>query len=61
MDKSKIRRRRNGARKNILINIRINKKLSEWLRAKDYSPTAIFYEAVKDLGFEDGENENGGK
>lgn len=60
MDKTKIMRRKNGSRKRILINIRIDKKLSEWLKNKDYSPTAIFYEAVKDLGFEDGEEEKNG-
>jgi len=57
MDKSKIKRRKNGSRKRILINIRISNKLSKWLKEKDYSPTGIFYEAVKDLGFEDGEEE----
>lgn len=37
--------------KNVSINIRISKDLSNWLREKNYSPTAIFMEAVKDLGY----------
>jgi hypothetical protein len=57
MDKDKIKRRRNGNRKKILINVRISDKLSKWLREKNYSPTGIFYEAVKDLGYQDGEDE----
>lgn len=55
MDINKIKRRKNGDRKKILINIRISKKLSDWLREKDYSPTGIFYEAIRELGFKDGE------
>jgi len=55
MDVQKIvRRRRNGSKKNILVTIRIDKKLSNWLKEKNYSPTGIFYEAIKDLGFNDG-------
>ena len=46
-------KRKNGHRKNILITIRITPEISKWLKEKDYSPTGIFYEAVKELGYEE--------
>ena len=51
MDIKKIKRR-HRERKEILINIRITRSMSKWLKEQDYSPTAIFYEAVKDLGYQ---------
>jgi hypothetical protein len=59
MNIDKIKRRKNGDRKKILINIRVSKRLSDWLREKDYSPTGIFYEALKELGYDDKEVNNG--
>ena len=53
MDIGKIKRNNNGKR-SVLLSIRITPKLSKWLKEKDYSPTGIFHEAVKDLGFEEG-------
>lgn len=41
--------RKTSPKKSIWINIRITPKTSEWLREKNYSPTAIFYEALKEL------------
>ena len=58
IDKIK-RRKRNGNNKKVLITIKISQKLSKWLREKDYSPTGILHEAVKDLGYKDREEENG--
>jgi hypothetical protein len=46
-------KRRASLRKNRVMNIRISEHLSKWMREKDYSPTAIFYEAVKDLGYKE--------
>jgi hypothetical protein len=32
----------------------LNKNIiSKWLKEKEYSPTAIFYEALKELGYKD--------
>lgn len=52
MDINKIKRRKNG-NKSVLITIRITPKMSKWLKEKDYSPTGIFYEAVKELEWEE--------
>ena len=46
-------KRKNNGNKSIVLSIRITPKMSKWLKEKDYSPTGIFYEAVKDLGFEE--------
>ena len=50
MDKKKIIVRKT-LKKEVPINIRVSKKMSEWLREKNYSPTGIFLEACKDLGY----------
>jgi len=33
------------------ITIRITEDISKWLRQNNYSPTAVFNEAIKDLGY----------
>ena len=48
MDKEKLQRKE---KPNIPICIVTTEKISKWLREKNYSPTAIFNEAVKDLGY----------
>lgn len=58
MDVQKIKRKPNGRRRSILISIRISPAISKWLKDNEYSPTGIFYESIRDLGFKDGdENE----
>jgi len=52
MDEKKIIKR-NLPRKSVPINIRITKNLSNYLKDKKYSPTGIFEEACKDLGFKE--------
>jgi len=52
MDEKKIIKK-NLPRKSVPINIRITKKLSTWLKEKNFSPTGIFEEACKDLGFKE--------
>ena len=51
MDPSKIKRRKSN--KTILINIRITPRMSKWLKENDYSPSKMFYEAAKELGFKE--------
>ncbi len=51
MDKEKIVRNPSKAIKNININIKITKDVSEWLKENKYSPTGIFMEAIKELGY----------
>ena len=53
MDIDKIKRRNGNHRKSVLVTIRITPKMSKWLKSKDFSPTGIFYEAVRDLGYRD--------
>ena len=51
MDIHNILRRKRRRNKTVLITIRITPEISEWLRKKDYSPTGIFHEAIKHLGY----------
>ena len=48
------RKKKQGEMASIQINIRITSKLSEWLKKNQFSPTAIFLEACKELGYKDG-------
>ncbi len=41
-----------GQNASVRINIRITLELSKWLKDKKYSPTGIFQEAVKELGYD---------
>lgn len=50
------RRVQTEAPKNIGVCVRLTSELSKWLRAQDLSPTAIFYEAVKELGYKPASN-----
>jgi hypothetical protein len=52
MDTEKIKKRKKS-RKSIIMNVRITPEISKWLKEKEYSPTAIFYEALKELGYKD--------
>lgn len=45
------RKKKPGATASIQINIRITPQLSKWLKGKQYSPTGIFQEAIKELGY----------
>ena len=45
------RKKKQGEMASIQINIRITSKLSEWLKKNQFSPTAIFLEACKELGY----------
>jgi len=38
--------------KEILINLRVTKNLKYWLKKNKLSPTKIFYDAIKKLGYE---------
>ena len=50
MNKDKITR---GKPRRISVSMRITKRMSEFLNENNYSPTGIFMEAVKDLGFKE--------
>jgi hypothetical protein len=51
MDKQNIKRKPEAPAKTILLAIRVTPDASEWLKKNDYSPTGIFNEALKDLGY----------
>jgi hypothetical protein len=50
MDIRNVRSRRKS-NKTRLITIRVTPEISAWLRRKNYSPTGIFYEALRQLGY----------
>jgi len=39
------------------VNIRISRGLSDWIKSKNYSPTSLFVEACKSLGYKNKEIE----
>lgn len=53
IDKTKIKRQKIAPdkRKNIKINIRVSPEISKFLKDQDISPTGLFYEALKVVGF----------
>ncbi|MBI2102682.1 hypothetical protein HYT55_02490 [Candidatus Woesearchaeota archaeon] len=51
MDAHKIVRKPKDQQRTVLITIRITPEMSLWLKGKNYSPSSIFNEALKDLGF----------
>jgi len=36
------------------ITIRITWEISDWLKKNHYSPTAVFHEAIRELGYKKG-------
>jgi len=56
IDKTKIkqyRRRQEGIKAEVMVNIRITKAMSEWLKKGEISPTGLFLEAVKEVGYQE--------
>lgn len=51
MDKDAIMRKPRKTGPKVNVNIKVSRAASEWMREKNYSPTGIFFEALKDLGF----------
>jgi len=51
MDKENCLRKPQELRRNKVISLRITPHLSQWLRKENLSPTAIFYQAVKEIGY----------
>lgn len=52
MDKTKIIRKERKTEEKVGISVRIPESASVFMREKNYSPTGIFMEALKDLGWE---------
>ena len=43
--------RKGRPNKTRLITIRVTPEIAQWLKRKNYSPTGIFYEALRQLGY----------
>lgn len=54
MNIDRIKRIPRERRRTVMITIRVTPEISRWLKLKNYSPTALFYEAIKELGFKEG-------
>jgi hypothetical protein len=51
MDPQKVKSTPREHRRSAHLTIRISPDIKNWLRKNGYSPTAIFYEAIKELGY----------
>lgn len=52
LEKIKVRKKQDYDKSKLIsVNIRINKEISEWLKSNEISPTGLFYEALKEIGF----------
>ena len=58
IDINKCKSRDKNKDRKILIGIKVNTAVSKWLKEKYLSPTAIFNEAVKELGYTEVYNED---
>lgn len=52
IDKNKVLKNRLELEKKVNVNIRVLKSASEFMKKRNYSPTAIFQEALKELGWD---------
>ncbi|MDP7197921.1 MAG: hypothetical protein QF864_17275 [SAR202 cluster bacterium] len=43
-------------RRTVHLTVRISPDIKRWLRKNEYSPTSIFYEAIKELGYKQRRN-----
>ena len=59
MDPQKVKSTLRKHRRSVHLTIRVSPDIKYWLREKGYSPTAIFYEAIKDLGYKQRRDNNG--
>ena len=48
-----IRRDKTDDKKRIVMSIRINKAMSNFMKENKLAPSLIFYEALKELGFKE--------
>jgi len=59
MDSQKVKSTPRKHRRSAHLTIRISPDIKNWLKEKGYSPTAIFYEAIKELGYKQRRSKNG--
>lgn len=51
MDPQKVKYTPRKHKRSVHLTIRVSPDIKNWLREKEYSPTAIFYEAMRELGY----------
>ena len=51
MDPQKVKSTPKQHRRSIHLTLRVSPDIKNWLRENQYSPTAIFYEAIRELGY----------
>jgi len=59
MDPQRVKSTPRRHRRSVHLTIRVSPDIKNWLREKEFSPTAIFYEAIKDLGYQERRDQNG--
>jgi hypothetical protein len=53
MDPNKVKSMPWKHRRTVHLTIRVSPDIKTWLKKNEFSPTAIFYEAIKDLGYKE--------
>ena len=53
MDPNKVKSMPRRHRRTVHLTIRVSPDIKNWLRENEYSTTAIFYEAIKELGYKE--------
>lgn len=51
MDPERVKSKPHRHRRTVHLTIRVTPDIKHWLRENEYSPTAIFFEAIKELGY----------
>ncbi len=51
MDPQKVKYTPRIHRRSVHLTIRVSPDTKNWLRENEYSPTSIFYEAIRELGY----------
>jgi len=56
MDPQKVKSTPRSHRRTVHLTVRVSPDIKNWLRENEYSPTAIFYEAIRELGYKQKRN-----
>ena len=51
MDPQKVKSKPRKHRRTVHLTIRVSPDIKIWMKQNNFSPTAIFYEAIKELGY----------
>ena len=51
MDPKRVKSTPKQHRRTVHLTVRVSPDIKNWLRNNRYSPTAIFYEAIRELGY----------